>query len=427
MTRLLPLTAAIGLSLFATISPASDEEWGTEWGDDPWAEQIASPWQPLSGYLELGYGTRLQSDATGLDGPTLSQALGRLETGYRGDNLQGKLRLDLGYDDAVDQWVFDARELTLGTDVGADAHLKVGRQVLTWGTGDYLFLNDLFPKDWQAFFSGQDDEYLKAPVNAIKGSWYGQNVNLDLVYMPRFEADNYLNGERFSYFDPISGQKVAPDKRADEPGDDAASARLYWAHQGAEYALYGYWGYTGQPLGADPQGRPQHARLNAYGASARLPVMGGLLNAEAAYHLSLDADSSGVSAPQDKVLALLGYETELVTHLTGSVQYYLEHIRHYQDYLLSLPSPEYGADQNRQLVTLRLTYRAMQEKLTLSLFSFYSPTDRDFYLKPQVNYRPNDQWLLSGGLNLMNGREQHTFFGQLDDNSNAWIRLRYYY
>ncbi|BDY06144.1 hypothetical protein [Ferrimonas sp. YFM] len=425
MTRMLSL--ALGLILFAPVTLASDDEWGEEWGDDPWAEQVSSPWQPVSGYLELGYGTRLQSDATGLDGPTLSQALGRLETGYRSDRLQGSLRLDLGYDEAVEQWIVDVRELALGTDIGADAHLKAGRQVLTWGTGDYLFLNDLFPKDWQAFFSGQDDEYLKAPVNSIKGSWYGQSLNLDLVYMPRFEADNYLTGERFSYFDPISGQKVAPDKRADEPSDDAASARLYWTRQGAEYALYGYWGYTGQPLGADAQGSPQHARLNAYGASVRLPALGGLLNAEAAYHLSPDADNADLSAPKDKVLALLGYETELVTNLTGSVQYYLEHIRDYQDYLAPLPNPEYAADQNRQLLTLRLTYRAMQEKLTLSLFSFYSPTDRDYYLKPQVSYRPNDQWLLSGGLNLMNGQDQHTFFGQLDDNSNAWFRLRYHY
>ena len=27
--------------------------------------------------------------------------------------------------------------------------IKFGRQVLTWGTGDWVFLNDLFPKDWQ--------------------------------------------------------------------------------------------------------------------------------------------------------------------------------------------------------------------------------------------------------------------------------------
>ncbi|TKB49817.1 hypothetical protein FCL40_06565 [Ferrimonas sediminicola] len=419
---------AVGLSaVLAPAALASEEEWGDEWGDDPWADAAPSPWQPVSGYLELGYGRRLQSDATGLDGPTLSQALGRIESGYRSDTLQGKLRLDLGYDDAVDQWVADVRELTLGADLGEHTHLKLGRQVLTWGTGDYLFLNDLFPKDWQAFFSGQEDEYLKAPVNGVKGSWYGEGINLDLVYMPRFEADNYLNGERFSFFDPVSGKKVAPDRTADEPSDDAAAVRLYWSRNGTEYALYGYWGFTGQPLGADAQGKPQHARLNAYGASVRLPALGGLLNAETAYHQSLDADSTSLVAPQDKVLALLGYETELVTNLTGALQYYLEHIRHYQAYLSDLPNPEYGADRNRQLLTLRLTYRAMQEKLILSLFSFYSPTDQDFYLKPQVSYRPDDHWLVSGGVNLMNGQDPHTFFGQLDDNSNAWLRLRYYY
>jgi hypothetical protein len=42
--------------------------------------------------------------------------------------------------------------------------VKAGRQVATWGTGDLIFANDLFAKDWRAFFTGLDDSYLKALV-----------------------------------------------------------------------------------------------------------------------------------------------------------------------------------------------------------------------------------------------------------------------
>src|SRR3990172_11860434 len=33
--------------------------------------------------------------------------------------------------------------------------LRIGRQVITWGIGDLIFINDVFPKDYEAFFSGR--------------------------------------------------------------------------------------------------------------------------------------------------------------------------------------------------------------------------------------------------------------------------------
>ena len=38
---------------------------------------------------------------------------------------------------------------------------RVGRQIVTWGLGDLLFINGVLPKDYEAFFSGRPLEYLK--------------------------------------------------------------------------------------------------------------------------------------------------------------------------------------------------------------------------------------------------------------------------
>ncbi|MDA8092232.1 MAG: hypothetical protein M0Z61_18650, partial [Nitrospiraceae bacterium] len=38
---------------------------------------------------------------------------------------------------------------------------RIGRQIITWGVGDLVFINDVFPKDYDAFFSGRPLEYLK--------------------------------------------------------------------------------------------------------------------------------------------------------------------------------------------------------------------------------------------------------------------------
>ncbi|MBY5992950.1 hypothetical protein [Ferrimonas balearica] len=405
---------------------ASEDPWGDDWGDD-WGEEAHSPWQPVSGFIEGAAGARLQSDGAGLPRQTLGEARARVETGYRGDALWGDLRADLRYDNVVEGWELDVRELSVGFALGERVEMKLGRQVLTWGTGDFLFLNDLFPKDWQAFFSGLDDEYLKAPVNAVKASYFGQHANLDLTWLPRFESDNYLNGERFSLFSPEFGGPVAPGFEADEPSDDALAARLYGQRGSTEWALYGYWGYSGSPEAVDAQGQPTFARLNAYGASVLLPLGPGLFNLEAAYHDRRDQEGDTPLLPPDTLMLLAGYQWELVTNLTVGLQYQLEHRRDYQRWLASQPYPEYAVEQNRHLTTLRLDYRALQEKLTLSLFSFYSPSDQDFYLRPQASYRYDDNWSFAAGFNLLGGEQDHTFFGQLADNSNGWVRVRYSY
>ena len=63
----------------------------------------------------------------------------------------------------------------------------------------------------------------------------------------------------------------------------------------------------------------------------------------------------------------------------------------------------------------------------MMLFAFYSPSDQDFYLRPKASYRFDDQWSFSAGFNLLGGSDTHTFFGQLADNSNGWLRVRYSY
>ncbi|MBI4715228.1 MAG: hypothetical protein HY760_04720 [Nitrospirae bacterium] len=64
--------------------------------------------------------------------------------------------------------------------------LRMGRQVITWGVGDLLFINDLFPKDYAAFFSGRPLEYLKTGSDAVKAGFFSDGLSADLVVIPFF-------------------------------------------------------------------------------------------------------------------------------------------------------------------------------------------------------------------------------------------------
>ena len=42
-----------------------------------------------------------------------------------------------------------------------------------------------------------------------------------------------------------------------------------------------------------------------------------------------------------------------------------------------------------------------------------------------ILYKITDNWQLSGGANLFFGKDDYTFFGQFEDNSNLYLGLRY--
>ena len=329
----------------------------------------------------------------------------------------------------------DLRELYLLMSPFTWMDVKLGRQILTWGTGDLLFINDLFPKDWQSFFAGRDEAYLKAPSDAVFISLFPGPVNLDIAYMPRFDADRFISGTRFSYYNPMLG-RIAGNDAVIEPivpdswGQDSELAlRLYRNLGGVEVAGYGYSGFWKSPSGFDPQaGSPLFPPLQVAGISARWAWGKALVNGELGY---LDTQRSGQKAnaqlPPDEWRLLLGYERELARNFTAAFQYYLEKIDQVGG---EQGRPDPGSpvrDEYRHVFSLRMTRLAMNQNLKLSFFSYYSPSDSDGYARPMISYQYSDRWRFLAGGNVFWGQQRTTFFGQFEDNSNVYLGVRYSY
>jgi len=106
------------------------------------------------------------------------------------------------------------------------------------------------------------------------------------------------------------------------------------------------------------------------------------------------------------------------------VQYYIEQMMDYGAYRRSLTSGP-ARDEDRHLATLRLTRLLMNQNLRCSLFTYYSPSDKDVYMRPNINYKVNDNTTVETGANIFFGDYPHTFFGQFQDNTNVYAGLRY--
>ncbi len=387
----------------------------------------------LHGFWETRVGMRTHNDPEQPGDLSIGESRLQLEAKKHWGDTALEVTADVYGDVVTEEAEFDLRQFRLTFSPVDAVDVRVGRQVLTWGTGDLLFINDLFPKDWQSYFLGRDQEYLKAPSDAIKVGWYPKWLNMEVVYTPRFDRDRFIRGERVTYFSPIFGpsgrdRQVQTSPPNDWFQDDEVALRLYRRVKGFELALYGYRGYWKSPAGQTfVPFEATHPRLNVYGASARGPVGKGLLNVELGYYDSRDdSDGSDFGVNNSEWRFLIGYERELAKELTGAIQYYVEHMVDYDNYAAS---PFFRIfpkrDEDRHVVTVRLTKLLMDQNLILSFFAYYSPSDQDAFLRPKSTYKVNDRWTVEGGGNLFLGKDDHTFFGQFEKSTNVYVSARY--
>ncbi|MFL0797817.1 MAG: hypothetical protein K6L73_10065 [Cellvibrionaceae bacterium] len=432
--KILLAISTLTLALYGGLVQAQEDEgWSDDWGDTEFSDEEKS--FVITGFVEGAYGGFVDHNTAVGSRESLNEGRLRLETEKEFGSVVAKLKAD-GYHDGVEgKTSARIREAVVSFSPRSDMDVKLGRQILTWGTGDLVFLNDLFPKDWQSFFSGRDQEYLKAPSDALKWSWFNSVVNIDVVWSPRFDSDSYLTGERFSYFSPLSASVTGDEENgvvnAEKPSDDEWAVRLYQNTGSVEWAFYGYQGYGKQPKAVNTVTfEPRFYELQVMGASVRSPLFGGIANMETAWHLSKeDRDGSDPFISNDQWRFLIGYEHELLPRLTPkltlSMQYYLEKTQDYNTQQRNAFFPKFETPENRDLVTVRLTKQMLQDNLTLSLFMYYSPAEQDSYVMPSVNYRYSDQLSFSFGGNFYEGEDSHSFFGQLENNSNLYGRVRY--
>lgn len=395
----------------------------------------------LTGFVEAREGVRTQNDIYQKDTP-LGELRAQLKVEKQLNKITAHLSADLVYDPVMDKYdidlengdgFLDLREANFSFSPTDNIDMKVGRQILTWGTGDLLFINDLFPKDWNSFFIGRDEEYLKAPSDSLKTSFYNDAFNLDVVYTPKFEGDRFIDGRRLSYYNGNTGSLAGRNNLISTNGrnsyftEDELALRLNKIIGTHEIALYYYNGYWKTPEGYNSISTLyEYPKLQVFGGSIRVPIASGIANIEAGYYDSKDDNSGNNSLIRNSELRFLaGYEREILPEFTASVQYYLEHMKDYNAYKANLPAGSFAKDKNRHVITTRLTKLLMNQNLTLSLFNFYSPSDEDGYLRPKINYKIDDNWQIEAGANYFYGNHHQSFFGQFEKDSNIYAGLRY--
>jgi len=191
--------------------------------------------------------------------------------------------------------------------------------------------------------------------------------------------------------------------------------------------LYAYHGFWKSPAGIDElTGEVTFPKLDVYGVSLRGSVVGGIGNLEVGYYNSLDdPQGNNFAIRNSQARFLVGYEKELIKGLNLGVQYYLEQRQDHEAYQRTSPENRGMEGETRHLVSLRLTQLLKRRDLKLSFFAFYSPSDEDAYLRPEIRYQINDILTIEAGGNWFLGGNERSYLGQLRKNSNIYFGFRY--
>ena len=401
---------------------------------------------PLHGFVQANYSVRAAKTDTALKEMgayerdlilgeeraqiELSQFSGTADAGF-------SAKLDLYRDAISGRTNLDIREAYLSLSLGK-FDFRVGRQIMTWGLGDLVFINDPFPKDWVALLSGQPLQYLKIGSDALNVRFHPGFLDVQAILMPFFEPDNLPTGERLFYFNPLLPYVESTETRKPEPRFEhfELAGRLYRTLWRLDLSLYGYRGFYRTPgMQFDPSvGKLTlfYPELGVYGASVQGGLLGGVFSLEGGYYDSIeDRDGDHPSIENAQVKLLTGYQRAFGADLTVGVQYYGEAMLNYEEYEESLEPmrmllPDFP---KREQVRHNLTFRMMRffnyQTLRLSLFAWGSPNDEDYYVNPEVRYSFTDEmWVALGG-SVFGGTEDYTFFGQFDRNDNVYATVRY--
>lgn len=392
----------------------------------------------LHGFVLIDYAAR----ATG-KGPEGSRARdfafgeerGRLELGIEPQAIDAAamFKLDAFHDAIAGEADLEVREAYIDYRAGP-LDLRLGRQVATWGVGDLVFVNDLFPKDYFSFFVGRPIEYLKIPSDGLRATLTSGIASADLVAIPFFTADRLPEPGRFVFgFDPFASVTT---RKTEEPEasfrNTELAARLYRSILETDVALYAYRGFFHSPsFRPDDPLAPTALTsffppLSAYGASAQRNLLGGVLGLEGAYYDSRD-DRSGRDplVPNSSARWLAGFQRELFTDFTVGVQHVSDLMLEYDPYRESLPPGFPRAARYRQTLTFRVTELLLNQTLRLSAFAFYGITERDFLIIPEVEYKVFDRLSVALGGNAFGGAHGWTTFGEFRDDGNVYFWARF--
>lgn len=336
-------------------------------------------------------------------------------------SLASTVRVDAINDLALRHSSVRTREAYLDWTASKTLSIRAGRQVITWGVADYLFVNDVFPKNYDGFFSGKPFDHMKAAVDAVKFNALLQDNELEWVIAKPAQDDMPLPQRFISQALPAGMQAT----RTSAQGGDFAMrlARKIGDWDGALYLAR----YHSRDAGLYFKGNGlQWAAQSTrhLGASATGSIWGGVGLIEMSYSATtLPANNMNRFFFGKRAKVLVGYARDIGADVSISLQYLHELEMDYAAYQRSLAPMVSAAARSRQTLYARVQGKFLHQSLSVGA-QLFAAQDGGKYFNPFVSYALMDGLNLEVGSNWFAGPTTSPY-GMMKQDSNLYTSLRY--
>lgn len=315
--------------------------------------------------------------------------------------------------------------------------LRLGKQQVVWGKTDGFRVTDVVnPLDLKEFVLG---EFIDSRIPLWIGKieyYFSFDFSLQALIIPDLEFTEPANaGSEYAMSAPISlPMDVRPIIRpTDEPEENFENSeyglKFTGYHSGWDFTLNYLYTWDDEPIGKktpDPAAgtltiAPTYERLHIVGGTFATVLWDTVVRGEVAAKIGkyFDVDDLTVTdmAVEKTLLSYALAAERDVFDISWTVQLLQEAILDYEACI--------NDDEVTTNVTLRGTKDYLNDTLEVSLFTIYGVNEQEFFIRPSVEYDLTDATDLTVGVDLFEGGDDASSFGQFDDRDRVYVELQY--
>lgn len=317
--------------------------------------------------------------------------------------------------------------------VGKGWDVRAGRQVIIWGKADGVQITDLVsPPDYTEFIT-RDIEEVRQAVDAAKVRLLGENVDVEMVWIPSFRPAVLPSGDNPWVVDSglsagvsVTGTEAREPDVSLENSEFALRVSAYMPGFDVAASVFSAWDdypvmhrkvvrHEGRTLVCFS---PRYRRITVFGLEFSRPWADFVFRGEMAYLAGRFFEPEELTGAPLKKNSLSwlggvdwtpGGDWSVIAQMTGVVIF---------DY-----DPALEQDEQSLALTLHVMKKLFRQTVSLSSMVYYYPADNDFFERIKLEYDLDDNWGLQAGVDVFGGAGSS--FGVYRNNSQAWFKARY--
>ncbi len=306
--------------------------------------------------------------------------------------------------------------------------IRAGRQIITWGQADGIWITDLLsPSDYTEFLARDFDD-IRIPVNSAKLKFFKNNFSNELVYVTTFEPFILAKqGSPWAFTGGIPQNIPTTLVTGTEPAKDLRNGeianRTTFYTSGIDFSIVGLYTWnklpTFQILPSDSgiQVTPHYYRLPVAGFDFTKMLGTFVFRGEfATYFNEFYQSNQNVNmVKRNSINCFIGADWMPGNDWMFSMQIYNKSILKY--------TKDIQADDKTFLSSLLITKKLFRNTLSLSALAFYDIDSETMFSRSSAEYSLSDNIKLTIGFDGFNGNKG--LYGQFHNNDEVWFKAKY--